>query len=94
MSQPNSANPIDPQVVQKQQLNVYTVMLIVAFCAITMACLLLYLELRRWGSFPWWKAEPGGGGHVVHLPDGRTELPTAAPQAWSTGDLEPEKGLP
>ena len=61
MSQPNSAENDRPEVVQKQQLNVYTVMLIVAFCAITMACLLLYLELRRWGPFPWWKAEPGGG---------------------------------
>jgi hypothetical protein len=25
---------------------------------------LLYLELRRWGSFPWWKAETGGGAAV------------------------------
>ena len=61
MSQQNSANFDDQQVVQKQQLNVYTVMLIVAFCAISIACLLLYLELRRWGSFPWWKAETGAG---------------------------------
>lgn len=36
-------------------------MLIIAFCAITTASLLLYLELRQWGSFPWWKAETGGG---------------------------------
>lgn len=60
MSQQNSSDPKN-QFVQKQSLNVYTVMLIVAFCAITIANLLLYLELRRWGSFPWWKAESGGG---------------------------------
>lgn len=61
MSQPNSANTEEPQVVQKQQLNVYTVMLIVAFGAICIANLLLYLELRRWGSFPWWKTDTGAG---------------------------------
>ncbi len=45
--------------VQKQPLNVYTVMLIVAFLALTIASLLLYLELTQWGSFPWWRAESG-----------------------------------
>ena len=64
MSQPNSANREENRAVQKRQLNVYTVMLIIAFFAITTACLLLYLELRRWGSFPWWKAETGGGAAV------------------------------
>ena len=58
MSQQNSSDPQN-EVVQKRRLDVYTVMLIVAFCAVTIACLLLYLELRRWGSFPWWKAESG-----------------------------------
>jgi hypothetical protein len=52
-------------VVQKQPLNVYTVMLIVAFLALTIASLLLYLELTQWGSFPWWKAESGGAAAVV-----------------------------
>jgi hypothetical protein len=60
VSQRNLANSRDSGVVQKQPLNVYTVMLIVAFCAISIACLLLYLELKRWGSFPWWKAQTGG----------------------------------
>ena len=59
MSQRNLASNRDDGVVQKQPLNVYTVMLIVAFCAISIACLLLYLELRRWGSFPWWKPATG-----------------------------------
>ena len=67
MSQPNSANREENRVVQKRQLNVYTVMLIIAFFAITTASLLLYLELRRWGSFPWWKAETGGGAAAVRI---------------------------
>lgn len=46
--------------VQKQPLNVYTVMLIIAFVALTIATLLLYLELAQWGSFPWWKGESRG----------------------------------
>jgi hypothetical protein len=54
---------------------VYTVMLVVAFCAISVACLLLYLELRRWGSFPWWKPASGGGATSYVLPDDAPELP-------------------
>jgi hypothetical protein len=77
VSQRNSANR-DDGVVQKQPLNVYTVMLIVAFCAISVACLLLYMELRRWGSFPWWKPASGGGGAATSylLPDDSWELPS------------------
>ncbi|NLX56302.1 MAG: hypothetical protein GXY58_14430 [Planctomycetaceae bacterium] len=41
-------------------------MLVIAFCAISLACLLLYLELNRWGSFPWWK--PSSGGATSFLP--------------------------
>ena len=71
MSQPNSANREENRAVQKRQLNVYTVMLIIAFFAIATASLLFYLELRRWGSFPWWKAETGGGAAVrLDLTDG------------------------
>ncbi len=67
-------------------MNVYTVMLIVAFCAITIACLLLYLELRRWGSFPWWKAESGAATSYIYqtedppLPVVRLE--SDAPPTW------------
>ena len=86
MSQPNSASPRDSGVVQKQQLNVYTVMLIVAFFAISIACLLLYLELRRWGSFPWWKAESGATTSYIYQTEG-PELPVVrlkpgAPRLW------------
>ena len=65
MSQRNSANIGESGVVQKQPLNVYTVMLIVSFCAIITACLLLYLELKQWGSFPWWKKPAGGAAAYV-----------------------------
>ena len=40
--------------VQKRKTDVYTVMLIVSFLCIVTACILLYLELTRWGSYPWW----------------------------------------
>ena len=70
---------------QKQQLNVYTVMLMVSFFAIITACLLLYLELRRWGSFPWWKAEAGGGAmSAVYQPASPDLLPPVkAEHLWS-----------
>lgn len=56
MSQPSLANPTigTPSPSRKQETNIYTVMLIVSFLCIVTACLLLYFELRRWGSFPWW----------------------------------------
>lgn len=43
--------------VQKQRLNVYTVMLILSFLALCIASILLYMELQRWGSFPWWNTQ-------------------------------------
>lgn len=43
-------------VVQKPDTDVYTVMLIISFISILTACLLLYLELARYGSYPWWNA--------------------------------------
>jgi hypothetical protein len=29
-------------------------MLVVALCAIIVACVLLWLELKAYGDFPWW----------------------------------------
>lgn len=40
----------------KPAFNVYTVMLAVALAAISVACLLLYLELTTYGDFPWYRA--------------------------------------
>jgi hypothetical protein len=71
VSQRNLANSRESGVVQKQPLNVYTVMLIVAFFAISIACLLLYLELKRWGTFPWWKSQTGAAAAYIY----QTEAP-------------------
>jgi hypothetical protein len=54
VSQPSLVNPGAEGHAQKQSTNVYTVMLIVSFICIVTACILLYAELRRWGSYPWW----------------------------------------
>lgn len=52
MSLPGSANPAPPT--QKPGTNVYTVMLILAFLAITTACVILAIELSRFGpGVPW-----------------------------------------
>ncbi len=77
MSQPNSVeNPVG-EAVQKQKLSIYTMMLLIAFLAITTACLLLYLELRRWGSFPWWKTQ-GVMTTSYHFEQHTPELPKLA----------------
>ena len=40
---------------RKLRMNIYMVMLLISlFCIIT-ACVLLYLELRTYGAFPWWR---------------------------------------
>ena len=56
MSLPSSANVGPP----KPGTNVYTVMLILSFCALLTATMLLAMELNRFGSYPWWKATAGG----------------------------------
>ncbi len=60
MSLPDSANQpagSTTPAVRKQSLNVYTVMLIISFIAICVGCVLLYLELQRFGSYPWWDVD-------------------------------------
>jgi hypothetical protein len=42
---------------QKQRANVYTMMLIIAFIAICVACVLLWFELQDYAPYPWWKTE-------------------------------------
>ena len=54
MSQPSLASPGADVPVQKQRMNVYTMMLIISFICIVTACVLLYMELKRWGNYPWW----------------------------------------
>ena len=56
MSQPSSYNPEAIEApTQKQKTSVYTVMLFISFCAIVLACILLWMELQMWGDYPWWK---------------------------------------
>jgi hypothetical protein len=56
VSLPSSANIGTP----KPGTNVYTVMLILSFCALLTATMLLAMELGRFGSYPQWKATTGG----------------------------------
>lgn len=76
MSQPSLVDPTGKShaPVQKQKTNVYTVMLIISFICIVTACILLYIELTRWGEFPWWNtsgATPNTSAHYV-VPDAPT----------------------
>jgi hypothetical protein len=47
--------------VQKQGTNVYTVMLILAFLALVTGSVLLYMELGRYGTYPWWQTPASAG---------------------------------
>jgi hypothetical protein len=61
VSQPSLASPGAAASEQKQRTNVYTVMLVISFICIVVSCVLLYMELKRWGNYPWWRttdAEP------------------------------------
>lgn len=42
--------------VKKQPTDIYTVMLIISTVSVLIACILLYLELSTYGSYPWWNA--------------------------------------
>jgi hypothetical protein len=54
--QPSSAKPAAAPV-QKQRINVYTMMLILSFIALVTACILMYMELQSYGTYPWWKTD-------------------------------------
>ena len=58
MSLPSSAS--QPPAV-KPGSNIYTVMLILSFCFIVTATVILSLELARFGNFPWWKITSAAG---------------------------------
>ncbi len=56
-AQPEAAQPTRTRAevpTQKQKTNIYTVMLIISFVCIVIACVLLAWELSLWGSYPWW----------------------------------------
>lgn len=73
MSQPNLAEELEPTVdqaasqpapapraeipTQKQKTNIYTMMLIISFICIVVACILLFWEVTLWGDYPWWRTD-------------------------------------
>ena len=42
--------------IKKPPTDIFTVMLMISLAAVLVACVLLYLELSTYGSYPWWKA--------------------------------------
>jgi hypothetical protein len=42
---------------QKPRANIYTMMLVLSLCAIIVACIVLWLELKSYGDFPWWETK-------------------------------------
>ncbi len=60
MSQPDLESVSPPSVLAKKpQLNVYTVMLIVALLSLMLACLFLWLEIREYGGWGSYKGSLG-----------------------------------
>ena len=59
MSQQNSAEAglASTTVEQKPRANIYTMMLVLALCAIVVACVVLWLELKTYGDYPWWETK-------------------------------------
>ena len=45
------------RVEQKPRANVYTMMLILSFVAVCIACVLLWLELQAYAPYPWWETK-------------------------------------
>ena len=78
MSLPSSYKPSAAEAPkQKQKTSVYTVMLFISFCAIVLACILLWMELQLWGDYPWWKttdAATQGAFHFIESPQRATDV--------------------
>ena len=51
---PQTQQPQQPRT-QKPRSNVYTMMLILSLAAIVTSCVVLYLHLDKYGTYPWWK---------------------------------------
>lgn len=52
MSQPNLESVSAPSVLKKKpQMNIYTVLLLIALVSLLTGCVLLYLELNTYGGF-------------------------------------------
>lgn len=59
MSLQNSAGPelASTPVEQKPRANIYTMMLVMSLCAIIVAIIVLWLELKSYGDYPWWETK-------------------------------------
>jgi hypothetical protein len=59
VSQQNLPGPelASTTVEQKPRANIYTMMLVLAFCAVIVACVVLWLELKTYGDYPWWETK-------------------------------------
>jgi hypothetical protein len=65
-------------------LSVYTMLLVIAFMCITVACVLLWQELKKWGTGPdWWNTSVS-----AVTP---TDLPDSFQLARQASELEPFK---
>ena len=51
---PRAKAPAVP--VNKAPTDIYTVMIVISTLAVAVGCILLLMELNRYGSYPWWKA--------------------------------------
>jgi len=56
MSQPGSTSSVTTAPSTKHGFNIYSMMLLLSFIALSVGAMLLYYELQKYGSFPWWKA--------------------------------------
>ena len=59
MSPPNLAAQelASGRVERKPNANIYTMMLILSFIAICVACTLLWMELQVYAPYPWWETK-------------------------------------
>ncbi len=57
MSQQNWASQQAAPTSQKQRLNVYTMMLILAFAFLVLACVALWMYLSQYGDIPQWNTK-------------------------------------
>ena len=59
MSPPNLAAQelASGRVERKPSANIYTMMLILSFIAVCIACTLLWIELQVYAPYPWWETK-------------------------------------
>ena len=60
MSQPGLASPQTSAPTTKHRFNIYTMMLLLSFIALTAGALIMYYELQKYGSFPYWRTTGTG----------------------------------